>query len=139
MLILMQGASGSGKSTIAAFLTSHLHRIGVPVEICSADSYMCDEDENGRTEYHFDPKRLPECHAICREMVEFLLQDTKNAVIVDNTNTTKSEVQPYLDMAKKYGHKVQVVRVDSYDFDDIHGVPDETKRRQRLRMQNLLD
>ena len=135
MLILMQGVSGSGKSHIANAIAN-----AEDLEVVSADNYMTVFTLGAGWLYQFDPSRLGVCHKYCREMAEEILMAPQNrGVIVDNTNTTKAEAQPYLDMAKKYGHKVQVVRVDSHDFDDIHGVPDETKRRQRLRMQNLLD
>ena len=135
MLILMQGASGSGKSHVANAIAN-----AEDLEIVSADNYMMAFPEGQASIYRFDRSRLENCHRSCRELAILILSNPQaRGVIIDNTNTTKAEAQPYLDMAKKYGHKVQVVRVDSHDFDDIHGVPDETKRRQRLRMQNLLD
>ena len=107
-LFLLQGISGSGKSTIAQHLE---YSIGIE-ETCivaSADNFWYLED--GKT-YKFDVKRLNEAHRWCRKIVaEAMKTETKN-IIVDNTNLNQKVVQPYLDMAKEYGYEVRVIRVD---------------------------
>lgn len=134
MLILMQGASGSGKSTIAEMIRYMMSdRFGQAI-IVSADHYMTDHTG----EYRFNPAQLGYCHACCQGDAERLLINPEAIVIVDNTNTTRREAQPYLAMATRYGHKVQVIRVDSRDFENTHGVPEETVVRQRGRMEDLL-
>lgn len=138
MLILMQGASGSGKSTIANFIK---HGIGkhrnIPCYIFSADDYFMTSDGT----YHFDQSKLSNAHQNCYDLVMHVIQWNWNddvCVIVDNTNTRKWEAQKYIDLAMEFGHTVQVVRVDSYCFQSTHDVPAEVVKQQRKRMEDLL-
>ena len=39
-----------------------------------------------------------------------MLDDAEN-IIVDNTNITQKQAQPYIDLAKKYGYNVTIIRI----------------------------
>lgn len=118
-LTIIRGASGSGKSTLAKKLAA-----------CSnsnhfeADMYFY---VNGKYEFNF--RKLKDAHEWCQDSVKNAMSLNK-PVIVSNTFTKIWEMQPYLDMAVKYGYVVQVIHCQG-NFKNIHGVPDE-KVKQML-------
>ena len=89
-IIIMQGVSGSGKSTWAR---AEAQRTGGLV--VSADFWF--EREGG---YRFDPRQLSKAHAACfAAYVERLLawrSQATGTLIVDNTNTAAHEIAPYM-------------------------------------------
>lgn len=100
MVIVMQGISGSGKSTYAKKLLEQ----NPNGELVSADLYFM----NGG-EYKFDSSKLGEAHKSC--MRNFLnLVIGYGIIIVDNTNTQLWEMAPYIQVGAAYGHEVRVVR-----------------------------
>jgi predicted kinase len=124
-LTLIRGLPGSGKSTLAKRLAS---------QTCmdrhfEADMYFL--NENG--EYCFDPKKLPDAHAWCREMVFEALLEGRN-VYVSNTFTTKQELQPYIDIAKSL-HIIPNIILMQGQFESIHGVPEYAIARMRERFE----
>lgn len=122
-LYIIRGIPGSGKSTLA----DRMFRHGMVDLVAEADMFMCD----GRGDYLFNPSMLKFCHEQCQRIVDASLQINHN-VAVSNTFTRKWEMQPYIDMAEKYGAKVTVI-VCQGEFTNVHGVPDgkvaEMKRR----------
>ena len=60
-------------------------------------------------------------------------------IIVSNTSTTEKELQPYLELAKKYDYKVVSLIVENrHGNKDIHGVPEETLVKMENRFkQNI--
>lgn len=58
-------------------------------------------------------------------------------VIVDNTNIKRSQAKPYLDMARRLGVFIQVVRCTG-EYASAHGVPAEVLLRMRQEMEDLL-
>lgn len=133
-LYIMQGAPGSGKSTIAKMIAN-----GLPYEdpsvasatIVSADSFFCDAKGN----YHFDRSKIKEAHESCRSKA-FRLMDNGQSVIVDNTNIRAWECKPYVAYAIEKGYSVIFVRC-SGQFENVHGVPDEIVSRMRDSMETL--
>lgn len=128
-LYLVRGLPGSGKSTRA----SHLD----VTEVCEADQYF----EIGG-DYQFDPKKLSQAHAWCREKTRRVLQRGES-VAVANTFTQWWEMEPYFQMAEETGAEVEVVSVYDGGCSDeelaarnLHGVPLETIRRMRERWED---
>lgn len=120
-LILIRGLPGSGKSTYAK-------KIGCfHVE---ADMYHC---KNG--EYVFDGTRTRLAHNWCQKAAMFSMEQGMD-VAVSNTFTQKWEIQPYLDMAAKTGHKVFIVRMIK-EYGTIHIVPSEIIQKMRERFENI--
>jgi predicted kinase len=101
--IIMQGVSGSGKSFIAETLGKSLL-----APVFSTDKLFM---VNGK--YCFDRGKLGYNHEKTREMVRNAMKDGLPTIILDNTNTTQKEVNPYLEMAKEHGYTVQVVSVQT--------------------------
>jgi predicted kinase len=100
-LILMRGASGSGKSLLATLLAC-VTSDGV---IFSADNFFL--DRKGR--YQFNPNDLSKAHETCREQCLKAMVVSKTPVIIDNTNTMTWEMIPYAKMAVQYGYSIHIV------------------------------
>jgi len=127
---IIAGISGSGKSTLAGA------ECGGSVR-CSADDFFTDKVGD----YHFNPAKLGEAHAMClRKFVEALLAG-KDAV-VDNTNTTSTELAPYIALANAYGVdlRIVVIRCDAEIAArrNTHGVPERAVRAMASRLERTL-
>ncbi len=119
-LFLVRGLPGSGKSTFAKHIWNDY-------AICEADQYFIDKSTG---EYKFDASKLKDAHAWCQEQVEIRMKD--NAVnpqyypeiVVSNTSTMEWEMQPYMDLANKYGYTVFSLIVENrHNGNNVHGVP----------------
>lgn len=135
LLIIMQGAPGSGKSTLANTI-QHCRGKFTHV-ICSADQYMVKFSEpDGKFVYNFNPSRLKECHENCRQDAHNFMKKGVQTIIIDNTNTTQSECQFYIDKAREYGYAVQVIRCTG-NFGNIHGVPEDKVLKMKNRLEDI--
>ena len=129
-VIIMRGQSGAGKSTwIKKNLPSD-------VTVCSADSYFSRSGE-----YKFNPKLLGRAHGSCKEKFTDALIDGDELIVVDNTNTKRSEMEFYVRNARGYGYKVRFVRLDTpVDVAaqrNVHGVPHASVQAMKDRMQDI--
>ena len=96
-------------------------------------------------EYKFDATKLKQAHEFCRNTVETYMRDNVEVndqfyrqIAVSNTFTQEWEMQPYFDLAKKYGYTVFTVIVENrHGGVNQHGVPDEvlTKMRDRFEIK----
>jgi predicted kinase len=125
ILIIMQGASGSGKSTRAKELAQQYNAV-----VFGSDEFFIVDGV-----YKFNPKMLGLYHKKNQERTKLALQEGKS-VIVDNTNTQKWEAKPYVQAAVELGVKVMFVRCDG-QYKNIHGVPDEKVLQMRNRLEEL--
>lgn len=134
-VVILAGLSGSGKSTIARAISSN---------IFSADSFMVDQAGH----YDFKVGRLAECHGKCfRAFIEFLQvpHSKKNGkrqiVVVDNTNTTRWEIAPYMLAAQAYGADPLVYQLDCpvelAIERNVHGVDARGIQNQYKRLREL--
>jgi hypothetical protein len=155
----MRGLPGSGKSYFAQHVLPEVFNVKVPF-IGSADHFFTDEAGN----YDFDPKGLPEAHRQCREKFFkfFHLRENSIAirgddhafntkdqlVIVDNTNTTPTEIAFYYDLATIFTKDVEILTVSpptGMDWDkwleqchqkNQHGVPMKSIKDMGQRLKN---
>lgn len=116
-VVILQGISGSGKSTVAS-------KLAPPEAVCSADDTFMVEGK-----YVFNPARLPEAHGNClKKFVALLTGPVKCGIVVDNTNTTVAEIAPYVALAQAYGRDVTIVTVPCDPLvaakRNTHGVPE---------------
>ncbi len=122
-VIILQGTSGSGKSTWA--------RRQKDAVICSADDNLIDPDGS----YRFTPERQAEGHKLCLRKFTTLLMASAQAVadrqnylwsvrlpldtpdwkekaeilIVDNTNTRSLYMAPYVALAQAFQCQVEIL------------------------------
>ena len=125
-VVLIRGASNSGKSSFAQYL-QWAQVEDLSCVICTADDFMM---ENG--EYKFDFKKLGFVHQQCRLKFINALENEINLVIVANTNTKYSDFNYYIENAQKYGYKVfSIVMEKRFEGgDNGHGVPEKTLEKQ---------
>lgn len=121
-VIILQGVSGSGKTTYARKLCRDFED-DVPV-IVSADHYFTDPE--GR--YRFNPSKLDQAHGQCfRRFIEAMQLGSASLIIVDNTNAKVSDIAPYMQGAVAYGYSAEIHRMicppDVAAARNIHNVP----------------
>lgn len=110
-LFLLRGLPGAGKSTLAKSLS------GIHLE---ADQYFMEDGE-----YKFDASKLKEAHAKCQNAVRVWM-GSQDRIIVSNTFTQAWEMQPYYELAEKYGYRVYSLVVENrHGGESIHNVPKE--------------
>lgn len=126
IVTILQGISGSGKSTFARTLSA---------DVVSADNHFMVDGE-----YRFDPSRLPDAHAECLMTFLACLSSGRN-VVVDNTNTTAVEVAPYYALAQAFGADVEIVRVACDPATaakrTTHGVPEAAVYAMHRRLESF--
>lgn len=137
-IILMRGIPGSGKSWLA-------ERFGHCGNIFSTDEFWYKEDQ---TRYAFDPAKLSEAHEWNRARVERYIKPADCLAIIDNTNINRRDMEPYFDLAVKYGAEVSIIQVDTplqtcIDRNAARSqdrrVPEETICRMFLNMQQPIN
>ncbi|KAG7485076.1 NEDD4-binding protein 2 [Solea senegalensis] len=128
VLVMIRGAPGSGKSTMARALLEH-NPGGI---ILSTDDYFT---RNG--EYRFDPTVLGEAHEWNHKRAKDAFERGSNPIIIDNTNMQGWEMKPYVAQALKHRYKVLFREPDTWwknkprelERRSSHRVPVETIRR----------
>jgi predicted kinase len=151
-LILMQGAPGCGKSTLAEALAQHYENTTpgpLPkTAIRSADLYWYTQVEPEKPDvYSWHPEWRGRAHRWAQMEVLRDMQAAIPVIIVDNTNTTRKEALPYRVMANTFDYEVEVIRVDpgvevcvarQADRPEDRRVPEEVVRAMHARMQDLI-
>ena len=114
-LILLRGVPGCGKSTLAKLLVGdkdYCHK--------EADMYFID----GKGNYNFDPSKIKDAHAWCKEETEFVMKYEHSPVVVSNTFTQEWEMESYYELAKTWGYTVFSIIVENrHGGVNEHGVP----------------
>lgn len=118
-LFLIRGLPGSGKSTLAKSLDGFVHM---------------ETDQYWGKDYKFDASKLGAAHAWCQQQTECLLDEGED-VVVSNTFTTKKELKPYFEIAKRFGITPNVIHAQG-NFGNIHNVPEETLKRMDARFEH---
>lgn len=98
MVVLLRGLPGCGKSSFADELIERASHLGIPSAVCSANQYFYDQHGT----YQFNRCDLADNHHRCFAEFERLLNCNPGehgfaqVIIVDNTNITMSEIDPYV-------------------------------------------
>ena len=127
-LYIVRGLPGSGKSTLAKTIFFGFQTAG-HCGWFEADQYFV----NGNNEYVFVPEKIKDAHAWCQRETESVLSHGGD-VVVSNTFTTKKELRPYFELAKKYGI-VPSVFLCQNQFGNVHSVPEEALKRMKDRFE----
>jgi predicted kinase len=132
-LYIVRGTPGSGKSTFAKKLVHH------DLLVCEADNYFINE-ENGK--YEFDISKIRDAHKWCQNLVESYMKTGSlgdqyyHEIAVSNTFTQEWEMEPYFELAKKYGYRTFSVIVENrHGGVNQHGVPEEKIQIMKDRFQ----
>lgn len=129
-LILIRGASGSGKTDTAEWLSYGYMQSGYTVRKVAADDYFV----NSNGVYEFDGRRLRYAHEWCYSSVWIAMTDHLDVIIVHNTFTQGWEMDKYKEAASERGYDVCVMLMEN-DFGNTHNVPDEIVKKQRERIE----
>ena len=131
VLFLVRGLPGSGKSTFATHIWNEY-------AVCEADKFFYDKEGN----YNFDPTKLKDAHAWCRQEVETRMIDHQNneqyypEIAVSNTFTQEWEMEEYFKLAEKYNYKVVSLIVENrHGGKNVHGVPEDKLEIMKNRFQ----
>uniref|UniRef100_A0A1A7XDY5 NEDD4 binding protein 2 n=1 Tax=Iconisemion striatum TaxID=60296 RepID=A0A1A7XDY5_9TELE len=125
LLVLLRGAPGSGKSSLARAM---LEQNPGGVVLSTDDYFTCD----GR--YRFDPMVLGEAHEWNHKRAKEAFQRGTNPIIIDNTNMQGWEMKPYVAQALRHGYKVLFREPDTWwknkpkelERRSTHNIPVET-------------
>jgi adenylate kinase family enzyme len=132
LMFIMQGAPGSGKSTVARMLRETLmFRRRFVTALCSTDDFWSQPDGS----WKFDRERIGEAHDWNKRQAMDAIKVGYN-VIVDNTNVRAWEAAPYVKMAVAAGYQVQFLRCTG-QFRSEHGVPDDLVAQMRASLEDL--
>jgi predicted kinase len=127
MLYLVRGIPGSGKSTFAKNLVGekdYCHK--------EADMFFVDRDGN----YNFEPSKIKNAHQWCQEEMDFLMRLEHSPLAVSNTFTQEWELQPYYELAIKYGYYVTSIIVENrHEGTNEHGVPEDKVQIMKERFE----
>ena len=139
----MRGIPGSGKSTYARRVMKKFKGIfKKEATICSADHFFIGKDGI----YKYDRENIGLAHAVCQRNVVSFMSKGFDLIILDNTNTIKKELNPYIEMANKYGYTIRYKIVGGQSEEDIkkyaarniHGVNEETIKKMAQRLASSL-
>jgi predicted kinase len=88
-------------------------------------------------EYQFDINGLPAAHFWCRSRCESFMQSGEDTIVISNTLTSNKELEPYIELAEKYGYQITSLIVENrHGNKSIHDVPDETMDRMEARLKS---
>ncbi len=123
ILIIVRGLPSSGKTSFGKLLGTKA--------ICSADDYITHKGV-----YMWKPETVSKSHDWCQRKCRRFMQIGAQRIVIANTNTTAREMQPYIDMAKRYGYVYYSVIVEKRheNFND-HGVPQQTLEKMKDRFE----
>ena len=129
-LIILRGVPGCGKSTFAEYIATIIDSgIIKQSTICCADDFFMKDGV-----YKWNGAQIHFAHKWCQNKCEKAMEAGETRVIVANTNTTEKEMNPYFDMANKYGYITFSVIVENrHGGVNEHNVPEESLHKMAER------
>ena len=163
LLLLLRGLPGSGKTTLAEYLTSGwkypLKSDFANSKMVAADDYeglyqnipgcaICTDDTDiehsncigPEPTVRFNGELIPSAHQWCQKEVDRAMFDTTSLIVVHNTFTENWQLDPYYAMAKEYGYDVHSVIVENRHHGvSTHNVPAEKMIDYRTQLFDSID
>lgn len=124
-LLLIRGAPGSGKTTLAKRLKHEARKGGLSVFHVEADDFFT----NNKNEYRYAPERLHQAHNWCKRKVASHV-GFSDMVIVANCFTYGDHLAPYVEMGLRAGVEVELIECTN-KFENVHDVPNDVVDRMR--------
>ncbi|KAJ8342626.1 hypothetical protein SKAU_G00325540 [Synaphobranchus kaupii] len=116
-LIIMRGLPGSGKSELARKIKKK--KYGDTGVILSTDDFC--RDKYGF--YEFDHSKRNWRHKQNQEKAEVAMKNRVHPIIIDNTNITRRDMEPYVLMGLKYRYYIKFVTTPDHKrctVDELH-------------------
>ncbi|MBI3671807.1 hypothetical protein HY249_03365 [Candidatus Azambacteria bacterium] len=121
-LIIVRVVSNSGKSSFVRSIMTDED------EEFSGGQFMV--DENGK--YRYSPSKISGAHQKCQDAVEDAMEMSVSHIFVHNTFCAKKDMDPYVELAERYGYKIHYIIVESRGRKgDLSGVPAEIREKQK--------
>lgn len=131
ILYIVRGVPGSGKSTYAKSLMAGK----MSASHWETDMWFLQDDWDGEEPtYVFDPTKLADYHRECQRAVCCDMQDGVETIIVSNTFIRKWEADMYYMLAKLWGYRVVVHRMNN-QYGNVHGVPQDKVNIMKANME----
>jgi len=106
VVVIVRGIPGSGKS----YLVNAIKDILDESIVCSADDFFRVPDPvYPVASYEFDIAKLPQAHNACMAKFIDAIQENKQFILVDNTNTHFWEVENYIKLAHDNGYRISLL------------------------------
>jgi predicted kinase len=123
-LIILRGIPGSGKSTVAEFLSED-----GKYPVCTTDDFFMKDGV-----YNFNISQIGIAHKVCQEKAQKMMESGHEKVFIANTNTTQKELNTYINMANDNGYRVMSLIVENrHGNTNEHNVPAATLEAMRNR------
>lgn len=123
MLIIIRGLPGGGKTTLA--------------KLFEREGYAHVENDQYRAKsgtYVYDREERDTINKWCRQTVKNYLRHGRD-VVVSNTFVELNTIEPYIELAKRYGHDFTVIEAKGR-FGSVMGAPDESIRARAERWEH---
>lgn len=139
LFIVFRGLPGSGKSSVSKRVQELLQGCTLQVvRICTDE--ILEMAEGG---YLWAGNKMPLYHGIAHKMAYLATNNDVDIVILDNTNTRKSEYESYIIDARQKGYVTYEFIIGEIDEEAIqnsfnrnsHSVPMEAIRKMAARFQ----
>lgn len=137
-ILVIRGPSGCGKSTLSKTIFKQIvdKEEGLLCGICSTDDFFIVDGV-----YKFDPKKLGENHKKNREKCQQLINEDYDCIIIDNTNLSAWEIEPYVEMGINSDYFIRLLTSEFPPLDvlvsrNVHGVPRKSIERMLERWED---
>lgn len=119
-LVLIRGLPGSGKSTLAKLLHGFVH--------LEADMYFMRSGQ-----YCYDASKISDAHGWCLFKAGQAISQRRN-VVVSNVFARICEMDPYIELAARYGIQTNIVEAKG-NFENVHHVPEDKIQLMKERWE----